>query len=135
HFEAVLAFWPSAFPQRALVRERKSAGVAWNDRLPGSKTLAAFLLDASTALARQPWLGRIPCFIRDVVPVPSAGETWSLVDREHASLPLGGPDAWSLLAISGGRAIDVMAEWDGRSLRPLFASAYKEQTTWARRNA
>jgi SWIM zinc finger len=135
HFEAVLAFWPSAFPQRALVLERKSPAVAWNDRLPGSDTLAAFLLDASSALARHPWLGRSPCFIRDVVPVPSADEAWSLVDRERASLPLGGGDAWSLLAISGGRAIDVMAEWDGRALRPLFASAYSERTTWARRTA
>jgi len=132
HFEGTLAFWPSAFPLRALVHERKTVAVAWQDRLPGADRFASCLHDAAHALGRQPWLGRLVCVVRDVVPVIGQDERWSLVDRDRAAVPLGGPGTWSLLAISGGHPIDVAGEWDGRVLRPLFASTWPEPITWSR---
>ena len=132
HFEATLAFWPSAFPLRALVHARQAVAVPWHDRLPGTGTFAAFLLDAAHGLARQPWLGRLLCVVRDVIPVIGQNERWSLVDRDRAAMPLAGTGTWSLLAISGGHPIDVAGEWDGRVLRPLFASAWDERITWSR---
>jgi hypothetical protein len=133
HFEAVLAFWPGALPLRALVHERKSEAAPWEERLPGSENFAAFLDDVAQTLARQPWLGRFPCSIRDVVPLLLHEDTWTLVDRDRIAIPLAGSDIWQLLAISGGHPIDVVAEWDGRVLRPLFASAPGDRmTAWAR---
>lgn len=132
HFEATLAFWPSASPLRALVHERKTVAVAWHDRLPGADSFASCLHDAARALGRQPWLGRLVCVVRDVVPVIGQDERWSLVDRDRASVPLGGTGTWSMLAISGGHPIDVAGEWDGRVLRPLFASTWPEPITWSR---
>jgi hypothetical protein len=132
HFEATLAFWPSAFPLRALVHVRKTVAVPWHDRLPGADSFRAFLLIAAHALGRQPWLGRLLCVVRDVIPVVGEDERWSLVDRDHVAMALGGTGTWSLLAISGGHPIDVAGEWDGRVLRPLFAAAWPEQITWSR---
>lgn len=132
HFEATLAFWPSAFPLRALVHARQTVAAAWHDRLPGADTFAGCLRDAAHALGRLPWLGRLLCVVRDVVPVVGENERWSLVDRDRALIPLAGAGTWSLLAISGGHPIDVAGEWDGRVLRPLFASAWPEDLTWSR---
>ena len=132
HFEATLAFWPSASPLRALVHARKTVAVAWHDRLPGADSFASCLHDAAHALGRQPWLGRLVCVVHDVVPVIGPDERWSLVDRDRAAVPLGGTGTWSLLAISGGHPIDVAGEWDGRVLRPLFASTWPELITWSR---
>jgi hypothetical protein len=132
HFEATLAFWPSAFPLRALVHARTTVAVAWHDRLPGADSFAVCLQDAADALGRQPWLGRLLCVVRDVVPVVGTDERWSIVDRDRAAVPLGGTGTWSLLAISGGHPIDVAGEWDGRVLRPLFASTWPDYITWLR---
>ncbi len=132
HFEATLAFWPSAFPLRALVHTRQTVAVAWHDRLPGAESVAVCLRDVARALGRQPWLGRLLCVFRDVVPVIGPDERWSLVDRDHAAITLSGTGTWSLLAISGGNPIDVAGEWDGRVLRPLFASTWPESITWSR---
>jgi hypothetical protein len=132
HFEATLAFWPSAFPLRALVHAREAVAVAWHDRLPGADRFAACLHDAAAALGRLPWLGRLLWVVCDVVPVVGPDERWSLVDRDRAALPLAGTGTWSLLALSGGNPIDVAAEWDGRVLRPLFAASWPEHLTWSR---
>ena len=132
HFEATLAFWPSASPLRALVHARTTVAVAWRDRLPGANSFAPCLHDAARTLGRQPWLGRLLCVVRDVVPVIGQDERWSLVDRDRAAVPLGGTGTWSLLAISGGHPINVAGEWDGRVLRPLFASTWPEPITWSR---
>lgn len=132
HFEATLAFWPSASPLRALVHARKTVAVAWRDRLPGVESFAPCLHEAARTLGRQPWLGRLLCVVRDVVPVIGQDERWSLVDRDRAAIPLGGTGTWSLLAISGGHPLDVAGEWDGRMLRPLFASTWPDPITWSR---
>ena len=132
HFEATLAFWPSAFPLRALVHARQAVAVPWHDRLPGADRFASCLDDAAAALGRLPWLGRHLCVVCDVVPVVGPEERWSLVDRDRAALPLAGTGTWSLLALSGGNPIDVAAEWDGRVLRPLFAASWPEHLTWSR---
>lgn len=132
HFEATLAFWPSAFPLRALVHTRQTVAAAWQDRLPGADNFAECLRETARALGRLPWLGRLLYVVRDVVPVLGENDRWSLVDRNRAALPLGGPGTWSLLAISGGNPIDVAGEWDGRVLRPLSAAAWPENITWSR---
>jgi len=120
---AVLAFWPSAMPQRALLLERKGQPTLRTERLPGAETIEAFLGSVAQTLARQPWMHRVPCVLRDVVPVRAENGEWSIVDRQHAALPLKGVDEydhWYVLAISGGHPVDLVSEWNGRSLRPLF---------------
>lgn len=95
-------------------RDADPAEDAWYCATP----IVAFLARVAGALARQPWLDRFPCLLSGVVPVASDGGSWLVCDAS-AALPLVSGDHWSLLAHSGGRPIDLAAEWDGQFLRPL----------------
>jgi hypothetical protein len=117
-WDATLAFWPSAYPQRALIHSRHTTAPLGKG-LPGITRIEAFLAGFSAALARQPWLDRFPCLLREVVPVPSREGAWRIRDAEGAALPLLPGDHWLLAALSGGHPLDLSAEWNGKALRPL----------------
>lgn len=114
---AELVFWPSAFPQRALIAERRSQRST--NELHAHATIASMLDAAATALAAQPWLWRSAYAIDAVVPELDARGNWSVRDRNGDVLPLAGHDHWKLLALSGGHACGLTAEWDGFALTPL----------------
>jgi hypothetical protein len=116
-----LAFYPGAYPLRAVVQAR-TGGRTRAEGLPGHKTLEGFLDHASEATARQPWLELLPAALSGVVPLldgaPNGGR-WMVRDRDGGALPLGGGEHWTLLSLSGGRPVDLAAEWDGERLLPL----------------
>jgi SWIM zinc finger len=115
--EGELAFYPGAYPLRAVVRSR--AGKATRaEELPGHGTLEAFLEHNSTATAGQPWLERLPVTLEAVVPLLNGGR-WLVRDRDGEVLTLAGGAYWTLLSLSGGHPVDLAAEWDGESLLPL----------------
>ena len=116
-FEGELAFYPGAYPLRAVVRSRTGGGTRV-EKLPGHGTLEAFLDHASTATAGQPWLERLPAAIEDLVPLLDGGR-WLVLDSDGEALPLSGGDHWTLLSLSGGHPVDLAAEWDGMALLPL----------------
>lgn len=118
--EAELAFWPGAFPQRALVKETTGEAALLSARLPGYERVEDMLDAAARAYARQPWLGRLPCVLRDVVPLP---EPWRVVDREGRSLRIAPRDGFTILAESGGHPLDLLGEWNGRIVHPLAVHA------------
>jgi hypothetical protein len=118
-FDAELHVYPGAYPLRARVAERASEPVAAHERLPGSESVDAFLRARAEVAARQPWLERLACILRDVTPVCSAADSWWIRDQSGAGLPLAGSDHWRLLALSGGNPVDVIGEWDGETLLPL----------------
>ena len=120
--DAELAFYPAALPLRALVARR--AGEARPIcAFPGAPSFEAALRDFATALAGNPWLERAPMALRGVLPLRD-GPGWCLLDAERALVPLaGGVPGWTLLALAGGRPIDVFGEWDGERLAPLSAWA------------
>lgn len=120
-FEADLAFWPGSWPLRALVRERRGSAEPLQSLpvVPGTDSIASFLDATAEALARQPWLDRFPCVLREVVPATDGGATWWVQDRDHQRLPLGPGNHWQLLALSGGHPVDLAGEWDGEAVRPL----------------
>ena len=115
-----LAFYPGAYPLRAVVRSRAGGGTS-AEKLPGHGTLEAFLDHISRATASQPWLERLPAAIEGVVPLLEDGQNggrWLVRDRDGEALPLAG-EHWTLLALSGGHPVDLAAEWDGETLLPL----------------
>lgn len=115
--QATMIYWPGAYPQRALVRERGGKPRPQVEALPGVDSIDEFLQGVARALARQPWLDRFPCVLRHVVPV-LAGDRWLLQDSSELALPLVAGTHWTLLALAGGAPVDIAGEWDGRSLRP-----------------
>jgi hypothetical protein len=120
-FSADLAFFPSAFPQRAIIRERRGSPspVQEHDLLAASGSIDAALTCWAQSLAVQPWIGRMPVILRDVVPVIVDDGGWLVQDDSGQALPLAGAPHWTLLAHSGGRPVCLMAEWDGQELAPL----------------
>jgi hypothetical protein len=115
--EGELAFYPGAYPLRAVVRSRTGKATR-AEELPGHGTLEAFLEHNSTATASQPWLESLPVTLEAVVPLLDGGR-WLVRDRDGEALPLSGGDHWSLLSLSGGHPVDLAAEWDGEMLLPL----------------
>ncbi len=120
---ATLAYWPSSFPQRALVLSRSGGPTPIRGEMPGFDSLRGFLVSVAEATGRQPWLDRFPCVLKQVVPVRDSAGRWWVRDREGCALPLSNRDHWKLLALSGGLPVWLSAEWDRYSLLPLGALA------------
>ena len=121
--DAELAFFPGAWPLRALVKQRFGATPGYA-RIPGHATISAALTARAAALAAQPWLISFPAPLCDVAPTRD-GDHWWLRDREDALLPLVCPkdEGWDLLAVSAGRPLDVFGELTAAGLWPLHGTA------------
>jgi hypothetical protein len=121
--DAAAAYFPSAYPLRAVITDRQgTAGLV--EHMPGESTALAALAGYSAALAQNPWIERLPVTLTSVVPV-RRGEGWAVADGEGRVLPLRPTFTlgWELRALSGGAPLGVFGEWDGESLLPLSAFA------------
>ena len=120
--EAEVALYPGSEPQRALFTGERSV-VGSTDRLPAAGVDAA-LDQVATWVAANPFADRFPLSLAGVVPV--VGDRRLVVEPGPggAALPLRtAGDHLSLLALSGGRPLDLFAEWDGFALTPLSVAA------------
>ena len=115
-----LVFYAGASPLRAVVADAPVA-----EKVAGSlpvRTLNEALVDMAKRLAVSPWQMPQPLFFGDVRLVRGE-KAWMLSDGKHGiPLTMDDAEAWKLLARSGGRALVVCGEWDGRSL--LLAGAF-----------
>lgn len=128
--DAELVFFPGSLKLRALAKnvgsERKKM-----EFLDAYESADEFLREYARAMALNPWMETFPCAIRNVTPVSIGVREVVLVDSLKNSIPLRAPmldDAaghWNLLALSGGRPLDIFGEWSGRSLTPLYTMASK----------
>ena len=115
---ASLVYWPSAYPQRALVLERRGNPRSIVGDLPGAVSVEDALHAVAKALGRQPWLDRFALVLRDVTPIlDHAG--WRVQDAARGALALERGDYWRLLSLSGGRPVQLVGEWNGSALQPL----------------
>ncbi len=116
---ADMAFFGGTYPLRALMTERRAQPITATE-LPGYPSIDAGVAAYSAALARNPWLEQFPMPLRGVTPVASGGG-WLARDSEGRMLPLRirGAQGWRMLALSGGRPLDLFGEWDGQILAPL----------------
>ncbi|MEO7718333.1 MAG: SWIM zinc finger family protein [Capsulimonas sp.] len=123
--DADLAFFPGAFPLRALVKTRHEAVPSVSD-IPahGYPTIELATAAYAAALARSPWLDRYPFALRDVFLAASEGQ-WEAQDTEGHALPISPSFAhgWRLMGIAGGRPVTLWGEWNGASFLPLSAWA------------
>jgi hypothetical protein len=118
-----LVFYPGSLPLRAVVRERGPVEAMPGD-LPGCTGFLEATQAYAAALSCYPWLERYPVLLKEALPFLEKGE-WFCADRQGRRLPLAKQflRGWSLLAISGGRAMGMFGEWDGERLLPLSAWA------------
>jgi hypothetical protein len=123
---AELIFWPSACPVRARIETREGTPEPLEGALPGAQPIAAALAGIAASLARQPWQDHSLCMLGPVIPLhldDNDGDRWLVRDEDGAALPLAGGAHWKLLAVSGGRPVELAGEWDGYTLRPLGVMA------------
>jgi hypothetical protein len=108
-----VVFYPSNLPLRALVKDTQV--LETRVVLQGSSVLVA-LEQYAAALARCPWLERLPVSIAGVVAFD--GHIWRIQDAQH-SLVLQTDFGWQILALSGGHEVVLFGEFDGRVVVPL----------------
>ncbi len=114
-----LIYYPSAYPLRAVMREpifsRKQPA-----KISGYANFDTAISAYAQALSQIPWLERFPMLLSDVIPLTSQGQ-WMLCDNYQRILPCTTSDfcGYTLLAVSGGKPIQVFGEWDGRNFMPL----------------
>jgi hypothetical protein len=114
-YPATLRFYPGSAPLRALLESQGKAVAA-----QGAGDQDAVDL-ASRWLAVNPWLQRVPVTL-DAAFMQPDGAAWALqTPVGRFRLRLENESAWALLAFSGGHALRLMGEWDGRLLLPLTA--------------
>ncbi len=121
-----LAFYPSAFPQRALFKQFEFADKPF-DLKNGFSTFQVFADEYAAALGKNPWLAYFPAFLQNVVPVfkqaksAAQSDTFVIVDQNKKQLPLFISEelGWKILAHSVGHPIEVFGVWDGQLFQPL----------------
>jgi hypothetical protein len=132
--DAELVFFPGSLKLRALAKnighERKKM-----DALDAYESADEFLVDYAKAMALNPWMETFPCAIKNVTPVSTGVREVVLVDSKKNVIPLRAPmfedtaGHWNLLALSGGRPLDIFGEWSGRSLLPLYTMPSEHSCT------
>jgi len=115
-----LAYFPGAYPLRAVFREKRLIDDPFVPA--GFATLAAFLDEYAAALGQNPWLEAFPAMLENVTPLNN-GQNWLLRDSQKQAIPLHMrfSHAWELFALSGGHPLTVFGLWDGFVLTPLAA--------------
>jgi hypothetical protein len=115
-----LVFWPGAAKVRARFATRTDEATPIAGNIPAAESIEAFFGGVVGVLARQPWQERFLCALRRVTPVYLAdGDRWYIRDGDGMALRLKAGTHWKLLALSGGRPVDFVGEWDGEMVLPL----------------
>ena len=128
-YNAELVYYPSAFPQRALVKQVMGMSTRTLDdpTFLAHETFSAMLGQYASALGCNPWLERIPFILRRAVLSPHSNGVL-LYDAELRTLPLkpsanGDSRLWVNIAQSGGHPTTVVGEWDGYEVNLLEVMA------------
>jgi hypothetical protein len=117
--EAELIFFPSAYPLRAIMKEKKSSPQLIEE-MQGEQSINEALLSYSQALASLPWLEQYPMLLSNVIPVKNEAN-WFIKDQENKAILINQKFSqnWQLLAISGGHPLAIFGEWKKDNLLPL----------------
>lgn len=120
-YEGAMHFFPGLHPLRATAQELHLRPELAPGQSP-ERTPSAALDAQARAVADAPWARQWPMWLDAVVPEVHKDE-WMLRHAEGL-LPLdcSEVDGWSLAAQSGGHALSLFGEWNGRALRPIRAT-------------
>ncbi len=116
-----VAFYPSAYPQRALCKQFEYVDRPF-DLKNGYTNFSAFADDYAAALSANPWLSFFPAFLKNTIPVYQ-NDNFVLIDRQNKELQLLADEdlGWKTVAISGGHPFSLFGVWNGRVFQPLSA--------------
>ncbi len=118
---ATVAWYPSAWPQRIIIKEQSVFQRVAQLPTIGFATISEALQQQAEALAQNPFLALLPWLLNDVTPQQHHNQ-WFLRDTQGQAIPIViQGEIWPLLALSGGHAVSVFGEWDGQQLTVLSA--------------
>ena len=119
YFEGGLVFYPSVFPQRAILKAKEGIP-SEAPVLNGFLSVEKFKTHLFEAVAKNPWVTNFPVYFEKAIPV-FKNEKWYLSDESGAALPMEAKDlkGWEMLAISCGEPIRIFGEWRAGALIPL----------------
>jgi SWIM zinc finger len=117
--DADVARYPGSAPLRVLVAARRG-DPGPGGQPPGWDSLSDAAAARSTAVSADPWIDRWPLSVIDVIP-GRRPDGWQVTDRDGRSLNLmaEGTVGWNLLALSGGRPLQLLGEWEEGGITPL----------------
>lgn len=118
-FDGDLIYYPGNYAQRANFPAPLAGGRPY-EGLKAYKSFAEMLDNYRRALGANPWLLHYPVYLGSVKPA-KRGTEQLLVDNDGLAIALldGYEGFYGLLAVSGGGALSIFAEFDGYRLRPL----------------
>ncbi len=125
-YRGKVAYYPSAFPQRALIPEALTTqSVVWDGfEQRGVADFEIFADSFAASLAAQPWLTTFPVLFSDVSAIRQNNRFY-LKDHNQFLLPLQAMEntAWQMLSLSAGLPMAVFGIWDGNGFIPLSVLA------------
>lgn len=122
-FDADLARFPGSAPLRSLIAARHGDPCP-GGRPPGWDRLDDVAAARSQMVSLDPWADRWPFSVNDVLP-GRRRDRWEVTDRDGRRLGLVVEDGvgWKLMALSGGRPVQLLGEWGEEGAAPLAAWA------------
>jgi hypothetical protein len=122
-YNGEMVFYPGAFPTRAIFKQYRFNNQPINN-LKGYITLKELSTAFAKALAKNPLLYTIPGLIANVH-IITKNESHYIVDAHQQRILLfaEAKKVWSIIALSGGQAINIFGEWNGKGLTPLSVFA------------
>jgi hypothetical protein len=131
--DATLVFFDGEPLIRALEKARHGSEPR-RVALPDGAGVMALQSTFAATLARNPYLERLPFVLDGVRPQLAADGRLSLRDEAGRSVPIAASckHQWELIALSGGRALRLFGEWNGRSFDPYCVESEAELFILAR---
>lgn len=120
--QAEVTYYPASYTQRALVKD--FVMIYEQIDLAGYADWEVFFRQYADALAVNPWLLTFPGLLDDLTPILQ-NEQLFLLDKNLVQMSIQTLEGikWKILAISGGRPMQIFGEWDGKSFVPLTVFA------------
>jgi hypothetical protein len=108
--------YPGAEPARALLADGGRVSDEPVGTLPGAGSIDDALAQVAAAVAANPWCDRVALTLAGVTPAPAETGELVAIDATGCWLPLHDDRPWQLLALTGGRPVDLFGEWEDGTL-------------------
>jgi hypothetical protein len=124
-FDGELVYYPSAYPQRVIIKQFDRFTSATPNPLAGYiyPTIEAALEGYASAIACNPWLQRFPVSLQQASIFKDKSASYLQDDTLHtlpvAYRPTAKPHSHLFETVGGGRMIPIFGEWDGYEFYPL----------------
>lgn len=131
--DATLVFFDGLPAIRALEKARHGVEPR-RVALPNGADVSALQSTFAATLALNPYLERLPFVLDGMRPQLAANGRLLLHDEAGRSVPVAATckHQWELIALSGGRAMRLFGEWNGRSFDPYCVESEAELFILAR---